>query len=116
MTGSLSSSYFDYAKSIFNRITNNLNYIYKTKGTSTSFNLIRSIFGISSDLINVVEYSSPNVLINKQSYYDFDDIIYATKYEADQFVKFNFTGSEYKYFVKGIHGEEPKPVMIHFWI
>ena len=100
MTGSLSSSYFDYAKSIFNRITNNLNYIYKTKGTSTSFNLIRSIFGISSDLINVVEYSSPNVLINKQSYYDFDDIIYATKYEDDQFVKFNFTGSEYKYFVK----------------
>jgi hypothetical protein len=99
MTGSLSSSYFDYAKSIFNRITNNLNYIYKTKGTSTSFNLIRSIFGISSDLINVVEYSSPNVLINKQSYYDFDDTIYATKYEEDQFVKFNFTGSEYKYFV-----------------
>jgi hypothetical protein len=99
MTGSLSSSYFDYAKSIFNRITNNLNYIYKTKGTSTSFNLIRSIFGISSDLINVVEYSSPNVLINRQSYYEFDDIIYATKYEDNQFVKFNFTGSEYKYFV-----------------
>lgn len=23
---------------------------------------------------------------------------------------------EYKYFIKGIHGEEPKPVMIHFWI
>jgi FkbM family methyltransferase len=23
---------------------------------------------------------------------------------------------EYHYFVKGIHGEEPKPVMIHFWI
>lgn len=23
---------------------------------------------------------------------------------------------EYNYFVKGIHGEEPKPVMIHFWI
>ncbi len=23
---------------------------------------------------------------------------------------------EYSYFVKGIHGEEPKPVMIHFWI
>lgn len=23
---------------------------------------------------------------------------------------------EYKYYVKGIHGEEPKPVMIHFWI
>ena len=98
MTGSLSSSYFDYAKSIFNRITNNLSYIYKTKGTSTSFNLIRSIFGVSSDLINVVEYSSPNVLINRNVYYDFDDIIYATKYGKDQYINFNFTSSEYKYF------------------
>lgn len=98
MTGSLSSSYFDYAKSIFNRITNNLSYIYKTKGTSTSFNLIRSIFGIPSDLINVVEYSSPNVLINRNVYYDFDDIIYATKYVEDQYINFNFTSSEYKYF------------------
>ena len=99
MSGSLSSSYFDYAKSIFNRITNNLSYIYKTKGTSTSFNLIRSIFGISSDLINVVEYSSPNILINKNVYYDFDDIIYATKYSNNQYINFNFTSSEYKYFV-----------------
>jgi hypothetical protein len=99
MTGSLSSSYFDYAKSIFNRITNNLSYIYKTKGTSNSFNLIRSIFGISSDLINVVEYSSPNVLINRNVYYDFDDIIYATKYSNNQYINFNFTSSEYKYFV-----------------
>ena len=93
-TGTLSSSYFDYAKSIFNRITNNLSYIYKTKGTSTSFNLMQSIFGISTELIDVVEYSSPNILINKQQYYDFDDIIYATKYEEDQYIKFNFTGSE----------------------
>ncbi len=23
---------------------------------------------------------------------------------------------EYNFFIKGIHGEEPKPVMIHFWI
>lgn len=23
---------------------------------------------------------------------------------------------EYNYFIKGIHGEEPKPVMVHFWI
>ena len=98
MTGSLSSSYFDYAKSIFNRITNNLSYIYKTKGTSTSFNLIRTIFGINSDLINVTEYTSPNIVANKNIFYDFDDIIYATKYNADQLVNFNFTGSEYKYF------------------
>lgn len=98
MTGSLSSSYFDYAKSIFNRITNNLSYIYKTKGTSTSFNLIRTIFGIPSDLINVVEYTSPDVLTNRNVFYDFDDIVYATKYNSNQFINFNFTGSEYKYF------------------
>jgi hypothetical protein len=96
-TGSLSSSYFDYAKSIFNRIANNLNYIYKTKGTATSFNLIRTIFGINSDLINVTEYSSPDVLANKNVFYDFDDVIYATKYDTDQYVKFNFTSSEYTY-------------------
>jgi len=99
MTGSLSSSYFDYAKSIFNRITNNLPYIYKTKGTSDSFNLIRSIFGVSSDLINVVEYTSPDVLVNRNVFYDFDDVIYATKFDTDQFINFNFTGSEYDYFV-----------------
>jgi len=98
LTGSLSSSYFNYAKSIFNRITNNLPYIYKTKGTSDSFNLIRSIFGISSDLINVVEYTSPDVLTNRTSFYDFDDVIYATEFDNNQFIKFNFTGSEYKLF------------------
>jgi len=98
LTGSLSSSYFTYAKSIFNRITNNLPYIYKTKGTSDSFNLIRSIFGVSSDLINVVEYTSPDVLANRNVFYDFDDIIYATKFDNDQYIKFNFTGSEYKFF------------------
>lgn len=99
LTGSLSSSYFTYAKSIFNRITNNLPYIYKTKGTGDSFNLIRTIFGISSDLINVVEYTSPDVLANRNVFYDFDDIIYATAFETDQFITFNFTGSEYKTFV-----------------
>ncbi len=98
LTGSLSSSYFTYAKSIFNRITNNLPYIYKTKGTSDSFNLIRTMFGISSDLINVVEYTSPDVLSNRNVFYDFDDIIYATSFDNNQFIKFNFTGSEYKIF------------------
>ena len=98
LTGSLSASYFTYAKSIFNRITNNLPYIYKTKGTSDSFNLIRTIFGISSDLINVVEYTSPDVLANRNVFYDFDDIIYATKFEVGQFINFDFTGSEYKIF------------------
>jgi hypothetical protein len=95
LDGNLSSSYFDYAKSIFNRITNNLNYIYKTKGTSNSFNLIRSIFGVSSDLINVVEYTSPDILVSRDVYYDFDDIVYMTRFKNNQYLNFNFTGSEY---------------------
>lgn len=97
MEGTLSSSYFTYAKSIFNRIANNLNYIYKTKGTSTSFGLIRSIFGISTDLINVVEYTSPDVLVSKNVYYDFDDTVYMTRFTDNQYLKFNFTGSEYSF-------------------
>jgi hypothetical protein len=96
-TGSLSASYFDYAKSIFNRTANNLNYIYKTKGNARSFDLIRSIFGISSDLIDVKEYTIPSVLINQNVYYDYDDIIYATKFESDQFIKFDFKNQDYKY-------------------
>ena len=43
LSGSQSSSYFDYSKSILNRITNNLPYIYKTKGTKNSFELVRNI-------------------------------------------------------------------------
>jgi hypothetical protein len=96
-TGSLSASYFDYAKSIFNRVTNNLNYIYKTKGSVRSFDLIRSIFGISSDLIDVKEYTTPSVLINRDVFYDYDDIIYATKFDSDQFIKFDFKNQDYKY-------------------
>jgi hypothetical protein len=96
-TGSLSSSYFDYAKSIFNRTVNNLSYIYKTKGNARSFDLIRSIFGISSDLIDIKEYTSPSVLINRNVYYDYDDIIYATKFDFDQYIKFNFDNPDYEY-------------------
>lgn len=83
-------------KSIFNRIGNNLNYIYKTKGTSTSFDLIRSIFGVNSDLINVVEYITPDALVNRNIYYDYDDTIYVLKYDDNQYIKFNFKNEDYE--------------------
>lgn len=99
LNGGLSSSYFDYAKSIFNRLLNNLNYIYKTKGNSNSFKLVRNIFGIPSELIDVKEYTSPDILTNRNLYYDFDDVIYATKFDSNnQFINFNFTSSEYNTF------------------
>jgi len=55
-SSSLSSSYFDYGKSLLNRVANNLPFIYKTKGTSTSFDLMRSIFGIENPMIELREY------------------------------------------------------------
>lgn len=94
-TGSLSSSYFDYAKSILNRFANNMSGIYKTKGTTTSYELVRSIFGVSADLIQPVEYGSSDVLVNRQVFYDFDDIVYMSKFTNNEYITFNYTGSEF---------------------
>jgi hypothetical protein len=98
-TGSLSSSYFDYAKSILNRLTNNISAIYKSKGTGTSFDLIRTIFGIPKELIQIKEYGSPDILSNKTSFYEYDTLLYFTKFDRDNYLKFNHTGSD-SYFVK----------------
>lgn len=101
-TGSLSSSYFNYAKSILNRFTNNLSAVYKTKGTATSYELVRSIFGVSSELIQPVEYGSSDVLVNRQVFYDFDDIIYMSKFTNNEYIKFNYTGSEFSLVSTGL--------------
>lgn len=92
-----SSSYFDYGKVILNRFANNLPYIYKTKGTGTSISLIRSLFGIPTELIQLREYGSTDVNVNKQNYFDFEDVVYLTKYDSDQYITFNHTGSEYNF-------------------
>jgi len=98
ISSSLSSSYFDYCKSILNRVTNNLPYIYKTKGTRTSLELIRNIFGIPPQIINIDEYGSADVLINRNQFYDFNDINYLTKYNGrGEYIKCSFTGSDFKY-------------------
>jgi len=96
-TGSLSSSYFDYGKRILNRFANNLPYIYKTKGTANSLELITSLFGIPSGLIQIREYGSTDVNVNRQNYFDFEDIVYLTQYDSNKYITFNHTGSEYKY-------------------
>lgn len=93
-TGSLSASYFDYAKSILNRLTNNLSAIYKSKGTSTSFDLIRTIFGIPSELIQVKEYGSSDILSNRDSFYEFEDLKYFTNFSKDNYINFTHTGSD----------------------
>jgi len=93
-TGSLSSSYFDYAKSILNRLTNNISAIYKSKGTSTSFDLIRTIFGIPSELLQLKEYGSSDILSNRSTFYEYEDLKYFLSFGKDNYVTFNHTGSD----------------------
>jgi len=96
-SGSLSSSYFEYGKSILNRFANNLPYIYKTKGTANSLELIRSIFGIPAELVNIREYGSTDVTVNRQNYYDFEDILYFVRIKDDRYIKFDYKPQYYTY-------------------
>jgi len=97
ISSSLSSSYFDYGKRILNRLANNLPAIYKTKGTSTSLDLIRSLFGIPSELIQLREYGSTDVNVNRQNYFDFEDIIYLTRIKDDRYIKFDYNHQDYSF-------------------
>jgi hypothetical protein len=47
----------------------------------------------------VVEYTSPDVLVSRDVFYDYDDTIYATKFIDNQYLKFNFTSSDYNLFL-----------------
>lgn len=96
-SGSLSSSYFDYAKSILNRLTNNLSSIYKSKGSTTSFELLRSIFGISPEILQIKEYGNSDVITNQNSFYVFDDIVYMTNFKENNYIFLNHTGSDFVY-------------------
>lgn len=97
ISGTLSSSYFDYGKSILNRFANNLPQIYKSKGSAKSADLIKSIFGIPSELIQIKEYGSPDLNANKLNFYDYEDIVYLTKIEDNNYIKFNNNKKEYTF-------------------
>ena len=101
-TGSYSSSYFDYGKTILDRFANTLPYIYKTKGTSTSFDLLKSIFGIDSSLIELREYGSFGTFVNQDQFFEFDDIVYLTKYKDNQYITFDCPLDEYQYIETGL--------------
>lgn len=100
-TGSYSSSYFDYGKTILDRFANNLPYIYKTKGTATSFELLKSIFGIDSSLIELREYGSFGTFVNQDQFFEFDDVVYLTKYTDTQYISFDCNLDEYTYIGTG---------------
>jgi hypothetical protein len=96
-SSSLTSSYFDYGKEVLNRFATNLPAIYKSKGTTPSFELVRSIFGIDSSLIQVKEYSSFDTFVNNDQYYEFDDITYLTRIDGNKYITFDVEESEYKF-------------------
>lgn len=96
-TGSLSTSYFNYGKRILNRFANNLPHIYKSKGSANSLELITSLFGIPSGLVQIREYGSTDVNVNRKNYFEFEKSIYLTTYDSNKFITFNHTGSEYSY-------------------
>lgn len=97
ISGYNSSSYFDYTKAILNRLTNNISSVYKTKGTTTSFEIMRTLFGIPSGLLNIKEYGSSDVFSAKDNYFVYDDIVYMTDFKENNFLKFNHTSSDFTY-------------------
>lgn len=92
-----SVSYFEYTKSIFNRFANNLPIIYKTKGTKNSFDLINNIFGIPTGLIKLKEYGTADYIVNQTQHYEYDSVVYLTKFDSNQYINFEFTGSEFSF-------------------
>lgn len=89
-------SYFDYSKAIFNRFLNNLPHIYKTKGTTECLELLKNIFSIPTGFLNIKEYGTNNLITNTQQHYEFEKIDYLTKFKNDEYINFEFTGSEFK--------------------
>lgn len=91
----ISSSYFDYTKSIFNRFLNNLPHLYKTRGTSECVNLLNNIFGVPSGMLTLREYGTNNLNTNISQRYEYENIDYLTKFDTDEYITFNVTSSDF---------------------
>ena len=94
-------SYYQYGKELLKRFAVNLPYIYKTAGTTKSLELIRAIYGISSELIQIKEYGSADYPITGKNYYDFDSITYLTKFQSGkEYIKFDYNNQDYEFVLK----------------
>ncbi len=97
IAGYNSASYFDYTKSILNRFANNISSVYKSKGTVSSFEMIRTMFGIPAGIISTREYGSADSFSNRDNYFVYDDIIYMTDFKENNFLNFEHTSSDFIY-------------------
>jgi len=72
----------DKIRTIWNRILNNLPYLYKTKGTAECIKVLSNIYGIPQNLVNISEYGSNSMSDNDNSTYTFDQKYYFTNYNG----------------------------------
>lgn len=91
-------SFYSYGKELLRRFSQNLPYIYKTTGTTKSLELIRSIYGVPSELIQIKEYGNANYPLSGETFYDFYSITYLAKYSnGKEYIQFDNNVDEYQY-------------------
>jgi hypothetical protein len=60
-TASLMKAEKDITYEVWNRISNNLPYLYKSKGTKRSIQSLFNCYGIPTNYISIIEYGGPNI-------------------------------------------------------
>ena len=87
----------DTSKEVWRRISNNLPYILKHKGTARSVKALLSCYGVPETILKIREYGGPLVVestveselndYRKSSFIQDDGFIYAAKYKGQQYIK-----------------------------
>lgn len=96
--------YKDITLEIWNRILNNLPYLYKTKGTIRGIKALITCYGIPSSLLSIVEYGGPDLDPVNQVYneYSIDNFSYAAQFNMSQSIQFDWTSSLYNRFPSAV--------------
>jgi len=96
--------YKDITLEIWNRILNNLPYLYKTKGTIRGIKALVTCYGIPSSLLSIVEYGGPDLDPVNQIYneYSIDNFSYAAQFNMSQSIQFDWTSSLYNRFPSSV--------------
>jgi len=91
------TSKYDTLKSIteetWKRILLNLPYIYKTKGTVRGLQSLITCYGISKNILRIIEYGGPDVSESVESNYKFDNFTYVIPFTATQSIETFWTAS-----------------------
>jgi len=96
--------YSDITTEIWNRILNNLPYLYKSKGTIRGLKALVNCYGIPASLLTITEYSGPDLDPTNHVYseYAMDNYSYAVKFNSNQTISFDWSKSSYDRFPSSI--------------